>query len=616
MTCENDSYVDYTHSYVWQMPMSKVMERASKLESGAASLESIYNTPGLANYSDKTYIHSAITGKDGQTLLGISTDNNYCMLFTSENNDIYFPGTAIATSGRFFVFNELSSEECAKSINPSPNCFRQPYILGSIDVTMHTNYEKWNTDYKEAIKKEIESYRKWQSDQKVTSEQMYKINKLKRETLEKYKTECEARGNLQNFWTYNINPELKFNYGQKVYGGKNRSEVVNETVEMVVSNESVKYWPKVSTGVNCTYNNSKGSNVTYTISYGDYREEKTFSNIENYTAKCEQTLYYRPKQMTFSTMPNGQYVLRDVSYQGSPVTMLKNGLEIGYVYNVELTTYEGTYTTSFSIDKLGYRDLNGNSKLQNALNKYKLDNKVTEVSSECVYCNQEGEFKRICDVCENPNEPELGASFIYRTVSLSNVTPNERENSNWTDEKGSSAKERIQSLSGDSIIANLSLSNDNNKAALLNNNNNQTLTAGNIYNDQSKEYLEYEFNLTSRDMKIIKSNSTRADFNYGYISFCSNTINVIGKDDKADYCYRCNEDGKECESTFIDVFGVDSITENTRKTKWKYFINNKWEFGNWKNIVKKYQYLEGFEEGRYPDPYNQKAFLEVYKNWP
>ena len=619
LTCTNESYVDYTHSYVWQLPMEKVMERVERTEKGTDNIEGIYNSSGLANYSDKTYMHSNITGKNGNKISGISSDNNYCMLLTSENNDIYFPGTAIATSGRFFVFNELNNEECTKSMNPGANCFRQPYILGKIDVTMHTNYEKWDTDYESAYEKEKDSYNKWQNDKKTTSEQMYKINKLKRETLEKYKTECEAHNNLAEYWKYNLNPELKFNYTQKVYGGKNRSEVIKETVDMVVSNSSVKYWPQVSTDINCKYENSKGSNKTYLISYGNVKEEKTFTSIENYNAKCEQTLYYHPKKITYATLPTGLYILQDEKYQSNPVSMLNNGLEIGYVYNVQLTTYEGTYTTSFSFDKLGYRDLNGNSKLQIALNRYKQENNLKEISSECVYCNQEGEFKRICEVCDDPNQPELGASFIYRTIALDNVTPNERENTNWSDEKGIKAKESIEALSGDKIIT--FNSNNNEKANLLiknENNNNMTLLAGNIYNDQSKEYLEYEFTLTSKDMKIIKENSTRYDFSYGDISFCSNNYinNNVIKDANYDYCYSCNSDGKECKSSFIDAFGVSSITENSRKTKWKYFINGKWEYGNWNTIAKKYQYLEGFENGRYPDPYNQEAFIEKYKNWP
>ena len=328
LSCKNESYIDYTHSYVWQLPMDKVLERVEKVESGAENLEGIWNNSGLASYMDKSYMNSSITTKDGNTLSGISSGNNYCMLFTSENNDIYFPGTAIATSGRFFVFNELNNEECTNSINPGANCFRQPYIDGKINLVMHTNYDKWNTDYKDAIENEKTAYNNWQNDKTVNKEQIYLVAKNKRETLEKYKIECETRNDLSNNWNYNLNPELKFSYAQKVFGGKERSDVIKETVDMVVSNESVKYWPNISTDVKCNnVSHSNGKDVTYSIKYGNVNETKTFTNIEDYNMECMQKIYYRPKQITYSTIPSGQYILNEARYQSNPVSMLHNGIE-------------------------------------------------------------------------------------------------------------------------------------------------------------------------------------------------------------------------------------------------------------------------------------------------
>ncbi len=605
LTCENESYIDYSHSYVWQLNMDKVLERVKKTESGENNIEGIYNTPAIANYTDKSYTSNAIIGKNGQSINGISASNNYCTLLTSENNDIYFPGTAIATSGRFFVFNELNKEECTNSINPGPNCFRQPYIDGNITAVMHTNFDKWNNDYKKAIEAEKEAYRAYQNDQSITNEQLYNIAMSNRKQLEKYKTECETRNNLENYWTYNLNPSLNFTYAQKVYGGKNNSEVIKETVSMTKSNESVRYWPNVSSNINCTYDKSKGQNVTYTINYGNVHETKTFTNIENYTAKCDQRVYYRPNQVAYSTIPSGKYILSDARYQTNPVNMLSNGVEIGYVYNVRLTTYEGTYTTSFTVDNLGHQGFNNTSNIQKSLDKYKLDNNLIEISSECVYCNQEGEFKRVCEVCD-PDTPELSASYIYRTVSLSNINPNNRENTNWTDKKGASAEKKIESLSGDNVAANLDLSETNVKM----------VANDNIYDDYSRDYIEYEFNLTPKDMQIIRNNTRNTDFNYGDISVCNSANRITDRNEDVTYCYICNSDGKECISSFIDAFAESDTTDITRKEKWKYFINGNWEIGSWKDIVQKYTNLEGFENGRYPDPLNPDAYLKKYYNWP
>ena len=109
-------------------------------------------------------------------------------------------------------------------------------------------------------------------------------------------------------------------------------------------------------------------------------------------------------------------------------------------------------------------------------------------------------------------------------------------------------------------------------------------------------------------MDIIKKNTRKADFNYSEMNMCTGT-ETISKSADAEYCFTCNEDGKECHSTFIDAFGETSVTTVTRDTKWKYFINNKWVFGKMSTI-------DGFVDGRYPDPLNQEAYIKKYSNWP
>ena len=660
LSCQNENYIDYSHSSVEQMKIDNVLDRVTQLEQSITNVQDIYNNAGLNNYEDRSYMNSSISGKDGKSLSPIDSNNNYCMLFTSENDRFHFPGTAIATSGRFFVFNELSKSECVNSINYSQNsnCFRQPYIEGSIDAVMHTNYNRWDKDYKEAIEKEKTAYNDWQTEivegpiresqalaayndctteaalkpsmnnycqnlqaeylatveenkrRLVDYENFYNVSKQERKQLEKYKEQCESRVDLANYWSYDLNPTLNFSYAQKVYDGKGHpANDVVDTVSMTKSTESVKYWPNVSTDVKCTpLANSGGRNIIYNINYGNVNEMKTFNTTENYSISCNQTIYYRPNKETYATVPGGN-IIDTVSYQTNPIYMY----EVGYVYNVQLTTYEGTYTTYFDIDRLGHRASSGESNVQKILDQYKIDHNLQEISSECVYCNQEGAFKRECPTCD-----DLGASYIYRTIALSNVTPNDRENTNWSDNKGKSAEARIQAASGDNILSSLKSTISNDKATLLKDSKEESveLIADNIYNDQSKKYLEYEITLTTKDMNIIRDNTARRDFSYSNVSYCANRVSVNEKSADADYCYRCNEDGKECSSTFIDAFGNDTITATTRREKWKYYINNSWVTGNWKSIVSNYTKLEGFESGRYPDPDNQEAFLKQYNNWP
>ena len=603
-TCTNESYVDYTHSQIYQLPMNKVMDRVTALETSDAYKESvvgIYDGAGVNNYKDTNYLSKSINGTS------VSAGNNYCMMFTSEENHLYFPGTAVATSGRFFVFNELTRESCLTSIDPDASCFRQPYIVGNIDTTMHTNFAKWEQDYLKAIETEKTAYSSGNT-------QAYRLAKSNRELLETYKKECESHNNIAGNWEYQLSPTLDFNYRQKVYGGTDRTEEIKETVGMEVSWEGVKYWPKSSTRATVVSGSTSGrvSNKPYTISYGNVNETKTFDQTTDYKARFTQTLYYKPNQVTYATIPSGEYVIKNEEYTTTE-ELYENGLMIGYVYNVRLTTYGGAYITSFTIDNVGH--LASNSNVQRTLDNYKKDNKLEALESECVYCNQEGEFSRVCETCPDPDEQGLEPSYIYRTVSLADVTPNDRENTNWSDAKGKSAEERIQSLSGNSIVSKLNKDEEvkDFKAVTLDNlttdAKTKSLAVGDIYDDSSREYLEYEFTLTTKDMQIIKKNTARRDFDYGSFNLCRNSNTKIEKSETADYCFTCNADGKECASSFIDAFADSQTTSVTRESKWKYYINNKWEFGKMSTI-------SGFENGRYPDPTNQDAYLKIYSNWP
>jgi hypothetical protein len=603
-TCTTESYDAYTESKIMQVGINKVLEKVETLEDGAyaENNENMSENSAISNNLDKVYVNTAQTGTDGTTLNPISSGNTYCMMYTSEDNNIYFPGTAVSTSGRFFVFNELNNEECANSEEPSSTCFRQPYIVGKIDGTFHTNYTKWDTDYQAAIEAEKNA---WNGN---ANDATYKAAKAKRELLEQYKTECEEHANLKNYWSYELSPTLSFSYTQKTYGS---TESITETVPMEISYSAVKYWPNTTKSATCSYQNlDTSSKNTYTISYGNINETKTFSSVADSYVSCSQTLYYKPSQTTYATIPTGEYIVANNEYQTTS-TLIENGLEIGYVYNVNITAYQAAYTTSFTIDNVGHRGASSN--IQTTLEAYKKENNLTEISSECVYCNTEGLYSRVCDECDDPDDPPLTANYIYRTISLSDVTPNDRENTNWSDEKGAAAEAAIQALSGPNVVAALSLDSKTEGVTTLNEASETSTkatvldtTTGNTYTD---EYLEYDFTLTTSDMQLIKKNSSRSEFDYGTMNMCTGTDNTTAKSADADYCFTCNSDGKECTSTFIDAFADSTTTTETRASKWKYYINNEWVSGSMSTI-------SAFENGRYPDPTNQEAYLKIHSNWP
>ena len=154
-----------------------------------------------------------------------------------------------------------------------------------------------------------------------------------------------------------------------------------------------------------------------------------------------------------------------------------------------------------------------------------------------------------------------------------------------------------------------------------------------IYNDQTKEYLEYEIILTTSDMQLIKQNTAKSTYDYGEMPTCpSGTTRTSGTKTDDDYCFICNDDNKECISTFITAYATESdgaySLENTRDNKWKYYINNDWKIGSMSSIpefnwnfsigsdTKKLNEYEGFDTGRYPNPENDSAYLKEFKNWP
>lgn len=344
--------------------------------------------------------------------------------------------------------------------------------------------------------------------------------------------------------------------------------------------------------------------------------------------------YFRPPNNTFALMNSGEY--KTLNYESNAAYSDLNGLEVGYVYNIELTTYKGTYDTSFAVGNYGYKTQNGKNLVQDLLKKFNMDgdfNLNNNLTSTCSYCNMEMAFKRNCDVCD-PNDPttyDFEPQFYYRSISLSDVTPNERDGeTNWTDAKGTAAKTQIELGSG--LANNDTVKNNNEYVALTNGNDyskdgkistyladSSNVGKHDIYDDGTREYLEYEVTLTTKDMQMIKRNSSRSYFNYAKMNMCAGDPKNV-KDADEQYCFKCNSDMKECESSFVTSFFSDTIG----RSKWKYYVNGQYCVGNIKTCIKGLDYTMVDSKGQavtdldgiYPDPLFPKQFLERYKNWP
>ena len=612
---KNNKYVGYSKSYIFQKSLKNIMRSVNNLENGAYKtndLSNMYNEKQISNNLDKNY-----TSK-------LSPNNKYCMLYTSEDLKINFPGTTETVSGRSFVFEELTNTECKTNPNASSkNCFRQPYVNGTLSMVFHTNVDRWLNDYKAAVNAVTEANKKLQNASSASDKEAAQANvdiaKQNVSTLENYKKECETYSNLKdNNWDYNLEPDLIFYYDQKVYAKDESSPTITTTVNMVPSYKAVKYWPNVTGNTELSGSCSGG-----TATYNGF----TYSTNKdcNYTAK--RTVYYRPEKITYSLISTGE--LKTIEYEHEE-NINENGILIGYVYNTSISIEQGEYQTRFEINNVGHNK--DQSNIQNSYNKYKEEHKDASghLYSKCIYCNKSSKTIRLCDTC-----PPSDAAIIYRSIATDNVTPQDRANTNWSDVKGKAAEALIEASDGSKIISNVG----ENYLALadnlaVNNTNNETSDdktialngsdLADLYNDSTKEYLEYEITLTTKDMQIIKKNNARSSFSYASFNLCTNGKKV-GKDENTDYCFVCNSSGKECESSFVDSFSDDSaLLANTRANKWKYFyydatdqINpGKFISGSMKDYQSNDVFKKLFPDGKYPDPELVDAYLYVNKNWP
>lgn len=407
----------------------------------------------------------------------------------------------------------------------------------------------------------------------------YQAAKAARKELERQKTECQdASKKYVESWKYILEPDLTFHYNQKYYDSvSGQTKYLTTDIDMVISDKAEKYFPNVSTKVTepsktsgnwsgVDFNQADGAEYEGALYGGSNhlgsRVEEPYENVDktdnkhhNYTRDFEDIkLYYRPDKAYYSLVPSGLYITN------VDKTTAQDALDIGYVFNVQITNYQGEYETWFTIKNNGHLEIvptgaeKNESNVQYRINEY-LEQHASEFtdqandidalkafSSKCIYCNREVIYQRNCITCED--DENFKPNYIYRSVNPSDIDPNNRADTgdlgnNWSNPKGKAAEERITSLG----------------------------KADAIYDDYTKENLEYEFNLSTKVMQEIKKSNKSTNY--------------------YDFGLKCNEYGKECVSSFVDDYA--SYTEG--RNKYKYYVNGQFQSGTMKNIL----------NGKYPD---------------
>ena len=620
-------------SYVKQVSMKGTMDKVYKWENSVS-----VNT---ATYAQQTK-ENLKYWRDDEFASELES-NPYCKIYTSEENHMYYPTTTTATSGRFFVFGkgedgqylqpyvdgkiystfhtafELWQKDYIKAIKTEKSAYtawqKQEQINEALSngsetttpvdescgdcgtdsngntipckytYTQHTivaydtyyngNYAgtplpsytgTWNTGShcgNDTAKPTASS----------SQAAAYQAAKAARKELERQKTECQdASKKYVESWKYILEPDLTFHYNQKYYDSvSGQSKFLTTDIDMVISDQAEKYFPNVSTRVTnptatsggwngVDFNQADGAEYEGALYGGSNhlgpRVEEPYENVDktdnehhNYTRDFEDIkLYYRPDKAYYSLIPTGLYITN------VDITSAQDALDIGYVFNVQITNYQGEYETWFTIKNNGHleieptNDKKNESNIQYRINQY-LEEHASEFtdqandidaskafSSKCIYCNREVIYERDCITCED--DENFKPNYIYRTVNPSDIDPNNRGDSgdlgnNWSNPKGEAAENRINSLG----------------------------KADSIYDDYTKENLEYEFNLSTKVMQEIKKSNKSTNY--------------------YDFGLKCNDYGKECESTFINEYA--SYTEG--RNKYKYYVNGTFKVGTMDSLL-------------------------------
>lgn len=582
-------------------------------------------------------------------------NNEYCKIYTTEDNYMIYPMTTASTSGRFFVFTKDDKGE-----------YSQPEVQGTITAFFNTAYDIWKRDYIAKIQEEKSAFQSWQEaanyqdaidhatktgtgDCCTTEDEedgnctmgtdtydIYKgtakgtyyngvyhsspqdkkdanwteggscggskpttnASQLKRNyediveqrrELETKKKDCqEANKKFDGSWKYILDPDLTFTYTQQYYDSvSGNTKVVEQEVEFIKAEGTndeeglAKYWPKTSQLPSKTQSSSYNTTVNFNEKdkakyegaiYGKESSSQgttekgcnePFLNVDetktddpNSSQTWNADLYYRPTVGYYSLVPSGLYIT-DQQMSSAP-----DALNIGYVFNVQITNYQGKYRTWFTIENNGHLEIEPKGKSKNESNvQYRINQKLTTegnvFESLCVYCNREVIYDRNCPTCcigpDCENDPEkFYPNYVYRTINPSNMDPNNRKDSgdlgnNWSDAKGEAAENRIRQIG---------------------------LKDGMFDDSADSETLEYVFNLDTKTMQEIKKynkNSNYYDWSNGY----SGSL------------FSCNEDGKECISSFVTRYASNT----SGRQKYKYYIDGTFKEGTIKQLL----------PGGYPD---------------
>ena len=373
-----------------------------------------------------------------------------------------------------------------------------------------------------------------------------------------------------------MDPDLTFTYTQQYYDSvSGNTKVLEQEIELVKSEESDnKYWTKTSklpsktgsSSFNKSVNFNQAENNKYegaTYGGGSTRVEADFLGVDeteedspNSKQSWEADLFYKPTVGYYSLVPSGLYIT-DQQMSSAP-----DALNIGYVFNVQITNYQGKYRTWFTIENNGHLEIEPKGKSKNESNvQYRINQKLTTegnvFESLCVYCNREVIYDRNCPTCcigpDCENDPDkFYPNYVYRTINPSNMDPNNRKDSgdlgnNWSDAKGEAAENRIKQIG---------------------------IKDGTFDDSADSETLEYVFNLDTKTMQEIKKynkNSNYYDWSNGY----SGSL------------FSCNEDGKECISSFVTRYASNT----SGRQKYKYYIDGTFKEGTIKQLL----------PGGYPD---------------
>lgn len=638
--CNEDGTVNQapSDSYVKQVDYDTLLKKIKKQEKNIGSKITVdyYNN----------YTKNALKYWRDNEFASELENNNYCKIYTTEENHMIYPMTTASTSGRFFVFAKDDKGE-----------YSQPEVKGTITAFFNTAYEAWRKDYVAAIAAEKQAYQAWEYEKnkadallhetttsgehyydcptdaepdkeckkctytrhqikaegtyykgtrQVSPQQQYgtswvtghscgspngtaptaniagalstyKDAKRRREQLEEDKKQCQdTNKKFDSSWKYILDPDLTFTYTQQYYDSvSGNTKVLEQEIELVKSEESDnKYWTKTSklpsktgsSSFNKSVNFNQAENNKYegaTYGGGSTRVEADFLGVDeteedspNSKQSWEADLFYKPTVGYYSLVPSGLYIT-DQQMSSAP-----DALNIGYVFNVQITNYQGKYRTWFTIENNGHLEIEPKGKSKNESNvQYRINQKLTTegnvFESLCVYCNREVIYDRNCPTCcigpDCENDPDkFYPNYVYRTINPSNMDPNNRKDSgdlgnNWSDAKGEAAENRIKQIG---------------------------IKDGMFDDSADSETLEYVFNLDTKTMQEIKKynkNSNYYDWSNGY----SGSL------------FSCNEDGKECISSFVTRYASNT----SGRQKYKYYIDGTFKEGTIKQLL----------PGGYPD---------------